>query len=69
MSPVIVKKSKGYYGGEAYQGRYEALFMPIQVTGMRLMKNETRTTKDFQHRIIWNLGILWMLIQKTLYQE
>ena len=54
MSPVIVKKSKGYYGGEAYQGRYEALFMPIQVTGMRLMKNETCTTKDFQHRIIWN---------------
>lgn len=54
MSPVIVKKSKGHYGGEAHQGRYEALFMPIQVTGMRLMKNETCTTKGFQHRIIWN---------------
>ena len=63
------KKSKGHYGGEAHKGRYEALFMPIQVTGMSLMKNETCTTRDFQHRIIWNWGILWTLIRKNSYQE
>jgi len=55
MSPVIVKKSKGHLVEKlTREDIYEALFMPIQVTGMRLMKKETCTTKDFQHRIIWN---------------